>query len=105
MFAILDSNKMVNHDSVYHAIVFTISLLVDEKTSYTSFRCVNNCVPLFMSFIFYSRPVLDVYIQNHVKSIRAHAHLIACLKAIFEKIHNPQSFKAVMPTLKVTTYF
>lgn len=38
MFAILDANKIPNHEAVYHAIVFTISLLVDERTSYTSFR-------------------------------------------------------------------
>jgi hypothetical protein len=84
MFAIMDANRVANHESVYHAIVVVISLLVDERTSYTSFR-----------------PVLDVYIKHHFKSIRAHGHLIACLKTIFEKIHTPQSSKVVMPTLKV----
>lgn len=38
MFAMLDSTKITNHESVYHAIVFTTSLLVDERTSYTNFR-------------------------------------------------------------------
>jgi hypothetical protein len=45
--------------------------------------------------------VLDVYIQKHLKSTQAHTHLIACLSRIFGKIDAPQSFKLVMPTLKV----
>lgn len=48
-----------------------------------------------------NRPVLDVYIKNHLKSIRAHSHLITCLKTTFDKLNTQQSSKAVMPTLKV----
>lgn len=46
--------------------------------------------------------MLDVYIQQHLKSTQAHYHLIACVRQIFSKIDAPQSFKLVMPTLKVS---
>jgi hypothetical protein len=59
--------------------------------------------PLLAFLTFCCRPVLDAYILNHLKSIRAHTHLISCLKAIFVNMQT-QSSKTLMPTLKVQGY-